>query len=71
MGSLLDSIEGAAIQGIYYCNHCEKETETNPHKRCGNETHLYRGIQLINNDFVNLSSALIVASCISLILHFF
>lgn len=67
LGSILDSIEGAAIQGIYYCNHCEKETETNPHKRCGNETTLYRGIRLINNDFVNLSSALIVAFCSSLI----
>jgi uncharacterized protein (TIGR00297 family) len=71
LGSLLDSIEGAAIQGIYYCDHCRKETETNPHKRCGNETRLYRGIQLINNDFVNLSSALIVSLIISLIVLLF
>jgi len=71
LGSIIDSIEGAAIQGIYYCDHCRKETETNPHKRCGNETRLYRGIQLINNDFVNLSSALIIAFSISLIFLFF
>ncbi|MFX0206974.1 MAG: DUF92 domain-containing protein [Candidatus Hodarchaeota archaeon] len=72
LGSLIDSIEGAAIQGIYYCDHCKKETESNPHKRCGNITRLYRGIQLINNDFVNLSSALILAFSISLtILLFF
>lgn len=66
-GSVLDSIEGATIQGIYYCNHCKKETETNPHKRCGNETTLYRGNRLINNDFVNLSSALLVTCFISLL----
>jgi uncharacterized protein (TIGR00297 family) len=66
-GSILDSIEGATIQGIYYCDHCKKETETNPHKRCGNETTLYRGDKRINNDFVNMSSALFITSCISLI----
>ena len=66
-GSMLDSIEGATIQGIYYCNYCEKETETNPHRRCGKETTLYRGNQLFNNDFVNLSSALVVSCVISLI----
>lgn len=68
LGSIIDSIEGAAIQGIYYCDHCEKETESNPHKRCGNETRLYRGIKIFNNDFVNLSSALILAFSISLII---
>ncbi|UCG01684.1 MAG: DUF92 domain-containing protein [Candidatus Heimdallarchaeota archaeon] len=68
LGSIIDSIEGAAIQGIYYCNDCKKETETNPHKRCGNETILHRGIQQINNDFVNLSSALIVTLFICLII---
>ncbi|MFW9905299.1 MAG: DUF92 domain-containing protein [Candidatus Thorarchaeota archaeon] len=71
IGSIIDSIEGATIQGIYYCDYCNKETESNPHKRCGNETTLSRGIQLINNDFVNLSSALIVAFCISLLLLLF
>lgn len=71
LGSVLDSFEGAAIQGIYFCKYCEKETETNPHQRCGNETTLYRGIQLINNDFVNLSSALILTSCISWIVLIF
>ena len=71
LGSITDSIEGAAIQGIYYCDYCKKETESNPHKRCGNETRLYRGIQQINNDFVNLSSALILALGISLIILLF
>lgn len=70
-GSILDSLEGATIQGIYYCNHCEKETETNPHKRCGNETTLHRGNWRINNDFVNLSSALIVTCFVTLIISLF
>lgn len=67
LGSIIDSIEGASIQGIYYCNYCEKETETNPHKRCGNETLLSRGFALINNDLVNMSSALVMTICIYLI----
>ncbi|MFX0183525.1 MAG: DUF92 domain-containing protein [Candidatus Hodarchaeota archaeon] len=65
-GSLLDSIEGATIQGIFYCNHCNKETESNPHPRCGNETALKRGNIWINNDFVNLTSALVVTIIILL-----
>jgi len=65
-GSLLDSIEGATIQGIFYCNHCKKETESNPHPRCGNETTLKRGNIWINNDFVNLTSALVVTIIILL-----
>jgi uncharacterized protein (TIGR00297 family) len=63
-GSIIDSIEGATIQGIYYCNYCNKETESNPHPRCLKTTTLYRGNKRINNDFVNLSSALLIASCI-------
>ncbi|MFW9995284.1 MAG: DUF92 domain-containing protein [Candidatus Odinarchaeota archaeon] len=66
-GSTMDSIEGATIQGIYYCNHCAKETESNPHPRCGNETVYHRGFKLINNDFVNLSSALVVTLTIFLV----
>jgi uncharacterized protein (TIGR00297 family) len=71
MGSILDSIEGATIQGIYFCDNCGKETEANPHKRCGNETRLSRGIQLINNDLVNLSSTIIVTCVIMLIISQF
>ncbi|MFX0151882.1 MAG: DUF92 domain-containing protein, partial [Candidatus Hodarchaeota archaeon] len=66
IGSILDSIEGATIQGIFYCNHCNKETESNPHPRCGSKTTLKRGNIWINNDFVNLTSALIVTMIIFL-----
>ncbi|MFX0086624.1 MAG: DUF92 domain-containing protein [Candidatus Hodarchaeota archaeon] len=61
LGSVIDSIEGATIQGIYYCTNCQKETESNPHPRCGSNTRLHRGNQYITNDFVNLTSALIVS----------
>jgi uncharacterized protein (TIGR00297 family) len=64
LGSILDSIEGATIQGIYYCVKCQKETESNPHPRCGSKTRFHRGNPYINNDFVNLSSALIVSSLV-------
>ncbi|MFW9856860.1 MAG: DUF92 domain-containing protein [Candidatus Thorarchaeota archaeon] len=61
IGSVVDSIEGAVIQGIYYCEQCAKETESNPHPRCGNSTTLIRGNIIINNDIVNVSSAFLVA----------
>ena len=58
IGGLLDSLEGATIQGMYYCTHCSKETEKQVHK-CGNETEFHRGLKIITNDVVNISSALI------------
>ncbi|NHJ02184.1 MAG: DUF92 domain-containing protein [Candidatus Heimdallarchaeota archaeon] len=59
-GGLIDSIEGATIQAIYYCEHCLKETEKKSHS-CGNTTKLIRGIPFLNNDLVNLTSALLSA----------
>lgn len=68
LGSIIDSFEGATIQGIYYCNYCNKETESHPHHpRCGKETKHHRGYMQINNDFVNLSSAFLVSSMVFLI----
>ncbi|MHA1226171.1 MAG: DUF92 domain-containing protein [Candidatus Hodarchaeales archaeon] len=58
IGGLIDSFEGATVQKIYYCERCEKETETNPHK-CGERTRYYRGYKIFTNDFVNFNSALI------------
>ncbi len=58
LGALLDSLEGAIIQGIYYCEFCNKETEKKIH-RCGQKTKFMKGFSSINNDFVNLSSAFI------------
>lgn len=67
LGSIIDSIEGATIQGIYFCEKCNKETESNPHPRCGSKTRFHRGNGYINNDFVNLTSALLVSSLVFII----
>jgi len=52
IGSLVDSLLGATVQGIYYCDTCGKETERELH-RCGNRTRLVRGWRVLNNDWVN------------------
>jgi uncharacterized protein (TIGR00297 family) len=56
-GSLLDSLMGATIQQIYYCDTCRKETERKVH-RCGTTTRPLRGWSWMNNDLVNLISSL-------------
>jgi uncharacterized protein (TIGR00297 family) len=56
LGGFIDSLEGATIQGMYYCENCEKETERRLH-RCGKRTQFLKGNPLISNDVVNLSSA--------------
>jgi uncharacterized membrane protein len=52
-GSLFDSLLGATVQGIYFCERCGKETES-PIHRCGQTTRLFRGWPWLNNDLVNL-----------------
>lgn len=37
VGSLFDSLLGASVQCIYWCDHCEKETERPLHS-CGMRT---------------------------------
>jgi uncharacterized protein (TIGR00297 family) len=56
-GSLIDSLMGATIQQIYYCDACQKETERRVH-RCGTTTRPLRGWSWMNNDLVNLLSSL-------------
>lgn len=56
-GSLIDSLMGATIQQIYYCDTCQKETERKVH-RCGTTTRPLRGWSWMNNDLVNLISSL-------------
>ncbi len=56
-GSLIDSLMGATIQQIYYCDTCRKETERKLH-RCGTVTRSLRGWSWLNNDLVNLISSL-------------
>lgn len=70
-GSLIDSLLGATLQGIYYCSSCEKETEKHPQHSCGNMTVLLRGWRWMNNDVVNMactgSAALIALLIVELI----
>lgn len=64
MGALVDSILGATVQGIYYSDDLEKETERKEHNNKPNR--LIRGFSFINNDVVNFSS-IAIASIIPLL----
>ncbi len=57
-GSLFDSVLGATVQAIYYCDFDQKETESARH-RCGRETRLIRGWRWLDNDWVNLSASVV------------
>jgi uncharacterized membrane protein len=56
-GSLIDSLMGATVQQIFYCDTCQKDTERKVHK-CGTVTRPLRGWAWLNNDLVNLISSL-------------
>ena len=58
VGSLFDSLLGATVQQIYYCDSCQKDTERKIHK-CGTTTHPLRGWFWLNNDLVNLIASLV------------
>jgi uncharacterized membrane protein len=51
-----DSILGATVQGIYWCEACAAETEQ-PIHRCGREATLTRGNRWVTNDLVNFAGA--------------
>ena len=55
-GAMCDSLLGATVQAIYYCDSCHKETEQSPH-RCGARTRQVRGWSWLDNDLVNLFSS--------------
>lgn len=57
--SLFDSFLGATLQAIYFCPGCEKETEQFPQHVCGTPTSIVRGLDWLNNDFVNFFAALL------------
>ncbi len=57
-GSLFDSLLGATVQQIYYCDQCQKDTERKLH-RCGQETRPIRGYAWLNNDVVNLLASVV------------
>ncbi len=61
LGSLADSLLGATLQAIYFCQFCEKETEKHPLHTCGSITHLARGLTWLNNDWVNVTCVVVGA----------
>ncbi|HSJ54940.1 MAG TPA: DUF92 domain-containing protein [Anaerolineae bacterium] len=68
-GSLFDSLLGATMQGIYYCERCRKETESPVH-RCGHPARPVRGWLWLNNDLVNFISSIVggvVAAALALL----
>lgn len=70
IGSLVDSLIGATVQGIYHCPVCDKETEKYPLHTCGFKTTLARGWKWMNNDMVNLACTGSAAIIAVLILEF-
>ncbi|MCW5888854.1 MAG: DUF92 domain-containing protein, partial [Anaerolineales bacterium] len=57
-------------QAIYYCPNCKKETEQHPQHTCGTPTRLQRGWAWLNNDWVNLLSALCALLVLLATTHF-
>lgn len=66
-GATIDSLLGSTFQGIYFCPHCQKETESHPIHRCGTATSRVRGLRWLNNDLVNLVCASVGAGLAILI----
>jgi len=56
-GSLVDSLLGATVQGIYWCERDQKETEKRVHS-CGQPTRLLRGWAWMDNEWVNFLCSL-------------
>jgi len=56
VGAMLDSLLGATVQRIYFCEKCQKETESHRH-RCGHIAKPLRGWRWLNNDGVNFMSS--------------
>jgi uncharacterized protein (TIGR00297 family) len=57
-GSLIDSVMGASVQAIYFCDACQKDTERYPTHTCGQPTRYLRGLRWLDNDWVNFLSSL-------------
>ncbi len=57
-GSLFDSLLGATVQGIYFCEYDEMQTEKKIHG-CGRATRLVRGWVWLDNDAVNFSASVV------------
>jgi uncharacterized membrane protein len=53
VGSLVDSLLGATLQAVYWCDGCAEATERRVHARCGRPARRVGGLSWVNNDVVN------------------
>lgn len=58
IGSLFDSLAGASVQAIYFCEYDEAQTERKTHS-CGRATRLVRGWRWLDNDGVNFLASVV------------
>ena len=58
LGSYVDSLMGAYLQGKYKCSKCKKIVEEKVH--CNKKTKRVKGIRFFDNNVVNLISNIIV-----------
>jgi uncharacterized protein (TIGR00297 family) len=61
LGATFDSILGATVQVIYFCQTCDKQTERHTEHVCGSETVYLRGWMWLSNDMVNFISSILGA----------
>jgi uncharacterized protein (TIGR00297 family) len=57
-GALVDSLLGATVQGVYWCERDQKETEKRVHG-CGERTRLLRGWAWLDNEWVNFTCSVV------------
>jgi len=59
-GAVADSLLGASIQSLRWCQQCARATERDPHA-CGSATRPLRGFTWFGNDAVNFSATIVGA----------
>ncbi len=69
-GAWFDSLLGATVQAIYFCDHDRKETERRVHS-CGRATRRLRGWSWLNNDAVNFLASIFGSGVAVALWHFF
>lgn len=69
-GALADSIAGASVQELRYCDRCARACETDPHA-CGSASRRIRGYGWMTNDAVNALATLTGAAAAALLSTFF
>ena len=65
-GALVDSMLGATVQEVRFCDACAVETEQRVH-RCGAQTRVTRGASWCDNDMVNMIATAVGAAAAILV----